>query len=219
MSRDPVTIVTYDWVPEFPRGYVRDMRPRWTAEEAGIPYKIETVPLNDKTPGHLAIQPFHQVPILKDGDLTLFESGAMALHLADGQPELMPEDRTGRARVNQWVIAALNSVELPVMAWIIAAAFDKDDRAAANANDRLQPRLAQLADVLDGKDWLLGDRFSVADIIMVEVLRPAADEGALADHPVLLDYIARAKARPAFQRAHADQMAHWQAAEAERTNA
>lgn len=214
MTRDPVTIVTYDWVPPFAQGYVRDLRPRWAAEEAGIPYRVETVPLVDRSAEHLAMQPFHQVPALKDGDLTLFESGAIGLYLADGQPALMPEGAADRARVTQWLIAALNSVELPVMAWVLAVAFDKDEKAAAVANDRLQPRLGQLAAALDGRDWLVGDRFTVADILMVEVLRPAADMGALADHPVLLDYIARATARPAFQRAHAAQMDHWQAANA-----
>lgn len=219
MTTQPVTIITYDWVPDFPRGYVRDMRARWAAEEAGRPYRVETVPLMDKSAEHLAMQPFHQVPVLKDGNLTLFESGAIVLHLAEGSDALMPEDTNDRAHTRQWLLAALNSIELPVMAWILARAFDRDEAAAKRAEGRLQPRLAQLANVLKDRDWLMGDRFTVADVMMVEVLRPAAAEGALADHPILTAYIARATERPAFKRAMADHLAHWQAADASRERA
>lgn len=207
MTRNPVTIVTYDWVPPFAQGYVREIRARWAAEEAGIPYRIETVPVSPKSEAHRKMQPFEQVPVLKDGDLTLFESGAIALHLAEGTA-LLPEAR--RAEVTQWLIAALNSVEPQVMEWITAGLFDKDEAAADRAmTKRLQPRLAQLAAALEGRDWLLGDPFTIADLMMVEVLRGAGDDGALDAHPVLKDYVARATARPAFQKAMADHMAHW----------
>ena len=206
MTHDPVTIVTFDWVPPFAQGYVRDMRPRWAAEEAGIPYRVETVPVGPKSAAHRAMQPFEQVPVLKDGGTTLFESGAIVLHLAEGT-DLLPADR--RAEVVQWLIAALNSVEPLVMAWVTAGLFDKDEAAADRANTRLQPRLAQLAGALEGRDWLLGDRFTAADILMVEALRGAGDDGALDAHPVLTDYVARATARPAFRRAMAAHMEHW----------
>lgn len=211
MTRDPVTIVTFDNVPPFARGYVRDLRPRWAASETGIPYLIETVPGHPRTAEHLAMQPFHQVPILKDGDQTIFESGAIVLHLAEGTA-LMPDDQ--RSAVTQWMIAALNSVEPVIMAWVIAAAFDKDPAATERANARLQPRLAQLAAVLDGRDWLVGEAFTAADLMMVEALRGAGDDGALDAHPVLQDYLARATDRPAFKKAMADHMAHWAAADA-----
>ncbi|AUH64007.1 glutathione S-transferase family protein [Paracoccus zhejiangensis] len=206
MTRAPVTIVTYDWVPPFAQGYVREIRARWAAEEAGIPYRIETVPVSPKSAAHREMQPFEQVPVLKDGDLTLFESGAIALYLAEGTA-LLPESR--RAEVTQWLIAALNSVEPQVMAWVTAGLFDKDEAAAERAMKRLQPRLAQLAAALEGRDWLVGDTFSVADLMMVEVLRGAGDDGALDDHPVLKAYVARATARPGFKKAMADHMAHW----------
>lgn len=209
-TRAPVTIVTFDWVPSFAQGYVRDIRARWAAEEAGVPYRIETVPVGPKSAAHRAMQPFEQVPVLKDGDQTLFESGAIVLHLAEGT-DLLPEDR--RAEITQWLIAALNSVEPQVMAWVTAGFFDKDEAAAERANKRLQPRLAQLADALDGRDWVVGDQFSAADIIMVEALRGAGDDGAMDGYPVLKDYVARATARPAFSKAMADHMAHWQAAD------
>ena len=114
MSRDPVTIVTYEWLPEFPRGFVRDIRARWAAEEAGVAYAVETLPVMPKSVAHRQIQPFEQVPILRDGDLTLFESGAIVLHLAEGTP-LLPEAR--RAEITQWLIAALNSVEGATGRW------------------------------------------------------------------------------------------------------
>lgn len=212
MTRNPVTIVTFNSVPDFAKGYVRDIRARWAAEEAGVPYQIETVPIEPRSEGHLTIQPFQQVPALKDGDLTLFESGAIALHLAEDSP-IAPTSAKDRAKVLQWVIAALNSVEPQVLAWVTATVFDKDEAAAKRANERLQPRLAQLAARIKGREWLVGNRFTAADIILVDTLRGVGDDGVLDDHPVLTDYIARATARPAFKKAMADHMAHWQRAD------
>ena len=215
MTRAPVTIVTFDWVPSFAQGYVRDIRPRWAAEEVGIPYRIETLPSGPKSADHHRLQPFEQVPVLKDGDMTLFESGAIVLHLTEGTP-LLPADR--RTEVMQWLIAALNSVEPQVAEWMNARLFDKDEAAAARANTRLQQRLAQLAAVLTDRDWLLGHHFTAADILMVDALRGAGDDGALNDHPVLQDYVARGTARPAFRKALADHLAHWAAADRARTD-
>ena len=96
-----LTITTFDWVPEMPRGYVRDIRPRWACEEAGLPYRIATVPSTDKSAAHLAIQPFHQVPVLQDDDRTIFESGAMTLYLGEKSPVLMPADEDGRIEVGR----------------------------------------------------------------------------------------------------------------------
>lgn len=209
-----LTITTYDWVPDFARGYVRDLRIRWACEEAGLPYRVDTTPVRDRTAGHLARQPFHQVPILQDGPLSLFESGAIVLYLAERSEALMPRDPAGRAVVQQWVIAALNSVEPWVFMWTIAKVFDRDEDAVARALPRLQERLGQLAAAMDGRSWIAGDGFTAADIMMADALRIVADLGALGDHPALADYVARATDRPAFRRAHADQIAHFAAADA-----
>lgn len=206
-----VVLTTYDWVPEFPRGLVRDIRIRWLLEELGRPYAVETVPLRDKTAAHLASQPFHQVPFIRDGDLTLFESGAILLYLAEGTP-LMPEAQ--RPLVQQWLIAALNSVEAFSMAWLLAKFFDKDEATAARREPLLRQRLSQLQDALAGRDWLAGGDFSVADLLMADVLRLPARNGLLDDLPGLAAYLERATSRPAFGKALADQMAHWQAADA-----
>jgi len=205
-----LTITTYDWVPDLARGYVRDLRVRWACEEAGLPYRIDTVPVRDRTAAHLARQPFHQIPILQDGPLTLFESGAIVLHLADKSDRLMP--RGTRPVVTQWVIAALNSVEAWIFPWLMAKLFEKDEAAASKAAKLMNERLGQLNAVLVGRDWLVGERFTAADLLMADVIRILADKGALADHPALIAYVKRATARPAFRKAHSDQMAHFDAA-------
>lgn len=204
-----LTITTYDWVPDFARGHVRDLRIRWACEEAGLPYRVETTPVRDRTPEHLARQPFHQVPILQDGPLSLFESGAIVLHLAEKSEALMPRDPAGRAAVQQWLVAALNSVEPWVFRWVLPKVFDKDEDAAAHAFPLLDQRLGQLEAAMDGRDWIAGDRFTAADILMADVLRPPEELGALSGHRALADYVSRATDRPAFRKAHADQMAHF----------
>lgn len=209
-----LTITTYDWVPQFPRGYVRDIRVRWVCEEAGLPYVVDTVPVRDKTATHLARQPFHQVPMLQDGDLSLFESGAIVLHIAEKSDALMPRDPMARAQVIQWLFAAVNSVEPAVASWILPRKFDKNPEAEAAAAKRLHTRLGQLAEVLKDRDWLVGGRFTAADLMMADALRVPQGEGVLTDHPALEVYVARATARPAFQKAHADQIAHFAAADA-----
>ncbi|WP_246026782.1 glutathione S-transferase family protein [Paracoccus luteus] len=211
-----LSITTYDWVPPFARGYVRDLRARWACEEAGLDYRIDTVPVKNRTAAHLARQPFHQVPILQDGDLTIFESGAIVLHLAEGCDALMPPGRAGRTLVTQWVIAALNSIETWILPWAVARFFDKDEQAAAKAARQMNERLGQLDAVLAGRDWLVDGRFTAADIMMADVLRIVGDHDGLADYPALAAYVARATARPAFRKAHAGQLAHFAAADERR---
>lgn len=201
-----LTITTFDRVPQAARGYVRDLRVRWACEEAGLPYRVETVPLDPRVPDHLARQPFAQVPILRDGGLVLFESGAIVLYLAGRSPVLMPPGRG--PEVTQWVIAALNSVESWIFPWLIAR-FQRDEAATGKALPQMNARLGQLQAVLAGRDWLLDEGFSAADLIMADVLRIVNDAGALAEYPALAAYVARATARPAFARAHAAQMAHF----------
>ncbi|REF69876.1 MULTISPECIES: glutathione S-transferase family protein [Paracoccus] len=202
-------ITTYDWVPPFAVGYVRDLRIRWACEEAGLPYRIETTSVREKTAQHFARQPFGQVPILRDGDLSLFESGAILLYLGERAEALMPRDAAARAETQQWLIAALNTLEPPVMAMALARIFDQDARAEELALPRLRERLAQLVPVLEGRDFIAAGRFTIADILLADVLRLVDSLGELAAYPVLAAYMNRITARPAFQRAHAAQVAHF----------
>lgn len=203
-----LTITTYDRVPAVARGYVRDLRVRWACEEAGLDYRVDTVPLDPRTPDHVARQPFAQVPILRDGERVLFESGAIVLYLAGRSAALLPPGRG--PEVTQWVIAALNSVEPWIFPWLIAR-FQRDEAAIGKAVPQMNARLGQMQSVLAGRDWLLDEGFSAADLIMADVLRIVNDAGALAEFPALAAYVARATARPAFARAHAAQLAHFAA--------
>ncbi len=216
-----VILYTYDWLPEFPRGFVREFRVRWTLEEIGRAYEVATVPASPKAPEHRAMQPFAQVPALKDGELTLFESGAILLYLAEGTP-LMPE--ASRAEVTQWLIAALNTVETASGAWMSMVLAQRmpaffgpasTPEAVEHARRGMRDKLDALETLMADRDWIVGD-FSVADVMMVDVLRVVENEGELGDYPSLTDYVARAMARPAFGRAMADHMDHWRAADAAR---
>jgi glutathione S-transferase len=210
-----LTLTTFDWVPETPRGYVRDLRVRWALEEAGLPYRVESVPFGDRKPAHFAHQPFGQVPWLTDGDISIFESGAILLHLGELSSALMPADPRGRSETIEWVFAALNSVEMASLPWsILKFSGDAGDTPASKHLDAFlkAARLKHLEAVLAGREWLAGS-FSVADILMADVLRLVDRFDGLAEYPACRDYIARATARPAFVKAHADQMAHFAAAD------
>jgi glutathione S-transferase len=210
-----LTLTTFDWVPETPRGYVRDLRVRWALEEAGLPYRVESVPFGDRKPAHFAHQPFGQVPWLTDGDISIFESGAILLHLGELSSALMPADPRGRSETIEWVFAALNSVEMASLPWsILKFTGDSGDTPASKHLDAFlkAARLKHLEAVLAGREWLAGS-FSVADILMADVLRLVDRFDGLAEYPACRDYIARATARPAFVKAHADQMAHFAAAD------
>ncbi|SMO95186.1 glutathione S-transferase family protein [Paracoccus laeviglucosivorans] len=204
-----LTITTYDWVPDMAVGYVRDLRIRWACLEAGLPYTVETTSVREKTPQHFARQPFGQVPILRDGDLSLFESGAILLYLAERQPALMPQDAKGRAETQQWLIAALNSLEPAVMTLTIARIFDQDAHADALALPRMHERLGQLAAVIANREFIAAGRFTVADILVADVLRIVDSLAELGPYPDLADYMTRMTARPAFQQAHDAQVAHF----------
>lgn len=205
-------LTTYDWVPEIPRGYVRDLRVRWALEEAGLPYRVESTPFRDRGAEHFAHQPFGQVPWLTDGDLSIFESGAILLHLGERGDALMPVDPRGRAEVVEWLFAALNSVEMPSVPWsLFKFSGDEAETPGRKMLDKfLNARLQRMNTVLAGREWLAGT-FSVADIAMSDVLRLVDRFDGLAEHPACRDYVARATARPAFVKAHADQMAHFAA--------
>jgi glutathione S-transferase len=204
-------LTTYDWVPELPRGFVRDLRVRWALEEAGLPYRVESTPFRDRGPEHFAHQPFGQVPWLTDGDLSIFESGAILLHLAERSDKLMPRDPHGRAEVQEWLFAALNSMEMASLPWGLFRfmGFPKDTPEGKFIDGFLNAsRLAHLDPVLAEREWLAGN-FSVADILMADVLRLVDRFDGLANYPACRAYVARATARPAFQKALADQMAHF----------
>ena len=210
-----LTLWTYDWVPEGPRGFVRDLRLRWALEEAGLDYSVASTPFDDRGPEHLAHQPFGQVPFLTDGDLSIFESGACLLHIARKSETLMPRDPAGEAETLQWVVAALNSIEMVTVPWwYLSLSGDRENGLAGWA----RKRLGQLEDVLREREWLAAARFTVADLLMADVLRvPTLREFAAS--PVLDAYVDRACDREAFRTAFADQLAHFRAGDAGRRGA
>jgi len=214
-----LVLTTLDWVPEFPRGYVRDLRVRWALEEAGLPYAVATTPFEDAV-ARVPFQPFGQVPWLTDGDMTIFETGAILVHLGEKSEVLMPSDAADRAKVLQWVFAALNSVEMPAVPWSLYkwANDETDSPGRAHLNRFLAGRLDRMESVLSGRIWLAG-AFSVADIAMSDVFRQIASYGVFDNRPACRDYLERATARPAFRKAYDDQMAHFAAADAARADA
>jgi glutathione S-transferase len=210
-----LTLTTFDWVPETPRGYVRDLRVRWALEEAGLPYRVESVPFRARNAEHFSHQPFGQVPWLKDGDISIFESGAILLHLGERSDALMPADPRGRSEVVEWLFAALNSVEMASLPWslLIFTGETRDTSVWTLFDEFLKKsRLGHLEPVLVRREWLAGT-FSVADILMADVLRLVDRFDGLAKYPACRDYVARATARPSFVKAYADQMAHFAAAD------
>lgn len=207
-----LTIWTYDWVPEGPRGLVRDLRLRWACEEAGLRYEVRTVPFDGRQTNHLERQPFGQVPFLDDGALQIFESGAGLLHLARKSEALMPADAAGAAEVQQWTIAALNSIEMVSVPWWFTKMSGAENKGLAGW---MEMRLAQLETVLRDRQWLAAGRFTVADLLMADVLR-VPDVRAFGERPASEAYVKRLTERPAFRKAHADQMAFFSASDEKR---
>ncbi|QIP09221.1 glutathione S-transferase family protein [Bradyrhizobium symbiodeficiens] len=213
-----LTLTTFNWVPLAPRGFVRDLRVRWALEEAGLPYRVASAPFDDRGAAHFAHQPFGQVPWLTDGDLSIFETGAILLHLGGLSAKLMPTNPRGRTETTEWVFAALNSVEMASLPWGMSKfmGHPTDTAAWKFVDDFLKLRLKHLEPVLASREWLAGS-FSVADILMADVLRVVDGFDGLAERPACRAYVARATARPAFAKAHADQMAHFAAADKARS--
>lgn len=205
-------ITAFDWVPPFAQGQVRDLRVRWALEEVGRAYDVRYLSLGEqKAKPHRARQPFGQVPTYEEGDLVLFESGAIVLHVAQTHSGLLPDDPAARARAIEWMFAALNTVEPPIMDHAIAAIFERDEPWSAPRLPavlaRIGERLGEVAQRLGERQWLDGDTFTAGDLLMVSVLRIVGQDGLLDPHPNLADYVARGEARPAFRRALAAQMA------------
>jgi glutathione S-transferase len=203
-------------VPPFAQGLVRDLRVRWALEEAGIPYRIVHVGIDDQTPGAMPrseygrIHPFGQIPAIRDGDLRLFESGAIVLHVGERSERLLPRDPAARATVLQWTFAALNTIEPPVQELTMIDLFYAAERWAQErrpgAVDAVRMRLAQLTTGLGDREHLAG-AFSAADILMTTVLRIVRHTELVEEQPALARYKARCEERPAFQKALAGQMA------------
>ena len=208
-------IWTYDWVPKGPRGFVRDLRLRWACEEAGLPYTVRTVAFDGRETNHLERQPFGQVPFLSDGGLEMFESGAGLMHLARKSERLMPRDTEGEAATLQWMFAALNSIEMVSVSWWFLEMTGQKDNVLTGW---MGNRLAQLEKVLSQREWLAADQFTAADLLMTDVLR-VGKVRSFGDRPATESYVKRVTDRPAFRKAHADQMAHFAAADDKRAAA
>ncbi|MBI2262174.1 MAG: glutathione S-transferase family protein [Caulobacterales bacterium] len=216
-----IQVTAFKWVPPFAQGSVRDIRVRWALEEAGLGYDDHLIGPEDKsTPAYRALQPFGQVPAYRDGKVEMFESGAIVLWIAQKSDALMPADEAGRAMVMTWLFAAMNSIEPFVGQLATIDIFNADKGWAKERRPEVEAmvrkRLTDLQTALGDRKWFANDRFSAADILMTHVLRDLRHTDILADYPGLADYVARSEARPAFQRALADQLKPFRAAEAAR---
>jgi glutathione S-transferase len=206
-----VTITAFERSPDRGRGLARDMRVRWALEEAGRPYDVRLLSFAAmKEPGHRRLHPFGQIPTYQEGDLVLFESGAIVLHIAERNPGLLPDDPNARARAIAWMFAALDTVEPPIVELSMATVLERDkswyEERLPMLEDRVRTRLDELSARLGESDWLDGG-FSAADLLMVTVLRRAQSSGLLNAYPALCAYVARAEARPAYRRAFDAQLA------------
>ena len=205
------TITGFAASPDRGRGLARDMRVRWALEEVGQPYDVRLLSFEEmKAPAHLALNPFGQIPTYEEGDLALFESGAIILHIAERHPGLLPDDPSARMRAIGWMFAALNSVEPPIVELGAAMLMEREqpwyEARRPIVVQRVRGRLDPLAARLGDADWLDG-AFSAGDLMMVTVLRRLGASGILETYPTLSAYVARAEARPAYQRAFAAQLA------------
>lgn len=204
------TITAFAASPDRGRGLARDMRVRWALEEVGQPYDVRLVSFAQmKEPAHLAIQPFGQIPTYEDGDLALFETGAILLRIAEQHLGLLPSDAKARARAITWMFAAIATVEPPIVDWSTAMMLERDkpwfDQRLPMLQNNIRKRLGELSRHLGDKEWLDGD-FSAADIMMTHVIQRAKSSGLIEEFPNLAAYVSRAEARLAYQRAFAAQL-------------
>jgi glutathione S-transferase len=204
-------VTAFRWVPDFAAGLVRDLRIRWALEEIDRPYRVRLLDaMNPRPADYFMEQPFGQVPAYRDDEVQLFESGAILIHLGLGDDRLLPEDANGRGRAIAWLIAALNSVEPMIFELVNIDIFNRGQdwtrERRPQVVEKIQSRLKLLADALGEREWFEGD-FSIGDLMMVSVLRNLRHTELLAGEPRLAALVARGEARPAFQRALADQLA------------
>jgi len=212
------TITAFERSPDGGKGLARDMRVRWALEEIGQPYDVRLLSFKAmKEPAHLALHPFGQIPTFEKGDLALFESGAIVFHIAERYAGLLPDDANARARANAWMFAALSTVEPPILELGTARLLEGDKPWSAQrmplVEDRVRNRLGPLSRRLGDADWLDGE-FSAGDLMVVSVLLRLKASGMLDEYPNLSAYVARGKARPAYKRAFAAQLAVFAAASA-----
>jgi glutathione S-transferase len=207
-----IEVSAFKWVPPFARGLVRDLRVRWALEEAGLPYRARLIDFDDReTAAYRALQPFGQVPAYREGELSMFESGAIVLHIAARSPALSPSDPDAQARATTWLFAALNTIEPPIQNLAELDLFNADQEWARLRRPGLEAfvrqRLGELAANLGDKDYLEAEGFTAGDLMMVTVLRNLRHTDLMAQFPTLAAYQARCEARPAFQKALKAQMA------------
>jgi glutathione S-transferase len=211
-----ITITAFERSPDRGKGLARDMRVRWALEEVGQPYDVRLVSFGEmKGPAHRALHPFGQIPTYEEGDLALFESGAIVLHIAERHAGLLPDDANARARAITWMFAALSTIEPPIVDREVARYLERDapwfERRLSAVDDRIRVRLHDLSRHLGAADWLDG-AFSAGDLMTVDVLRRLGGSGLLEELPNLASLVARGEARPAFKRAFAAQLALFTAA-------
>jgi glutathione S-transferase len=204
-------ITAFERSPDRGQGLARDMRVRWALEEVGQPYDVRLISFSEmKEAAHRRLHPFGQIPTYEEGDLALFESGAIVFHIAQRHEGLLPDDANARARAIAWMFAALNTVEPPIVDRSMAMLLERDKtwygERLAVLEDRLRARLRELSSRLGDADWLDG-AFSAGDLLMVTVLRRLNRAGGLENYPNLSAYVARGEARPAYKRAFDDQLA------------
>ena len=208
-----ITITAFEASPDRGQGLSRDMRVRWALEEVGQPYAVRLVSFKAmKEPAHLALNPFGQIPTYEEGDLALFETGAIVLHIAERHAGLLPDDANARARALTWMFAALSTIEPPILDFSFAKLLEGDKPWAAErlplVVQRLGARLKQLSARLGDAEWLDGG-FSAGDLMMVHAVQRLKPSGLINDFPTLAAYVARGEARPAYQRAFAAQFKVW----------
>lgn len=206
-----ITITAFEKSPDGGKGLARDTRVRWALEEVGQAYEVRLVSFSAmKEPAHLRLHPFGQIPTYQDGDLVLFETGAIVLHIAERHRGLLPEDANARARAITWMFAAVNTVEPPILELATAKLLEGDRPWSKErlplVQDRVRNRLDQLSARLGNAHWLDGV-FNAGDLMMVHVLLRLGPSGILDEFPKLSDYVARGEARPAYKRAFSDQLA------------
>lgn len=211
-----ITITAFAASPDRGRGLARDMRVRWALEEVSQPYDVRLLSFAEmKEPAHLALHPFGQIPTYEDGEVALFESGGIILHIAERYGGLLPDDASARARAISWMFAALSTVEQPIIELSTVKLLESDESWYRNrlpaVEDRVRTRLRQLSSHMGNADWLDG-AFSAGDLLMVHALQRLAGSGLLEEFSNLAAYVARAEARPAYKRAFAAQLEVFNAA-------
>lgn len=210
-----ITITAFERSPDGGKGLARDMRVRWALEEVGQPYDVRLLSFKAmREPAHLALQPFGQIPTYEEGDLVLFESGAIIFHIAERHAGLLPQDADARARAIMWMFAALSTMEPPIVEHFVTGFLERDKSWHVErlqiVDERIRKRLGELSGRLGEADWLDG-AFSAGDLLMISVLQRIKSSGILDEYANLAAYVARGEARPAYKRAFADQLAIFKA--------